>query len=194
MASTYSSNKIELIGTGDQDGTWGTSTNTNWQAMEQMVAGIATLNVATFTANTYTLTYTNTNAQQDARAMAISVTGSSTSQKTLVLPNTRKLYLISNNTTSSNNSKLRIQSYTGTREVFLGVGQSAAIYVDTTALTVVGSNTPLISLSNTPTMISGNASFGNNYDMTFTLTSNTQLTISVKGTDGVVRTAALTLA
>lgn len=194
MASTYSSNKIELIGTGDQDGTWGTSTNTNWQAMEQMVAGVATLNVATFTADTYTLTYTNTNAQQDARAMAISVTGASTSQKTLVLPNTRKLYLISNNTTSSNNSKLRIQSYTGTREVFLGVGQSAAIYVDTTALTVVGSNTPLISLSNTPTMISGNASFGNNYDMTFTLTSNTQLTISVKGTDGVVRTAALTLA
>jgi hypothetical protein len=194
MASTYSSNKIELIGTGDQDGTWGTSTNTNWQAMEQMVAGVATLNVATFTANTYTLTYTNTNAQQDARAMAISVTGSSTSQKTLVLPNTRKLYLISNNTTSSNNSKLRIQSYTGTREVFLGVGQSAAIYVDITALTVVGSNTPLISLSNTPAMISGNPSFGNNYDMTFTLTSNTQLTISVKGTDGVVRTAALTLA
>lgn len=194
MASTYSSNKIELIGTGDQDGTWGTSTNTNWQAMEQMVAGVATLNVATFTADTYTLTYTNTNAQQDARAMAISVTGSSTSQKTLVLPNTRKLYLISNNTTSSNNSKLRIQSYTGTREVFLGVGQSAAIYVDITALTVVGSNTPLISLSNTPAMISGNPSFGNNYDMTFTLTSNTQLTISVKGTDGVVRTAALTLA
>lgn len=194
MASTYSSNKIELIGTGDQDGTWGTSTNTNWQAMEQMVAGVATLNVATFTADTYTLTYTNTNAQQDARAMAISVTGSSTSQKTLVLPNTRKLYLISNNTTSSNNSKLRIQSYTGTREVFLGVGQSAAIYVDITALTVVGSNTPLISLSNTPAMVSGNPSFGNNYDMTFTLTSNTQLTISVKGTDGVVRTAALTLA
>lgn len=194
MASTYSSNKIELIGTGDQDGTWGTSTNTNWQAMEQMVAGVATLNVATFTADTYTLTYTNTNAQQDARAMAISVTGASTSQKTLVLPNTRKLYLISNNTTSSNNSKLRIQSYTGTREVFLGVGQSAAIYVDITALTVVGSNTPLISLSNTPAMISGNPSFGNNYDMTFTLTSNTQLTISVKGTDGVVRTAALTLA
>lgn len=194
MASTYSSNKIELIGTGDQDGTWGTSTNTNWQAMEQMVAGLATLDVSAFTANTYTLTYTNTNAQQDARAMAISVTGTSTSQKTLVLPNTRKLYLISNNTTSSNNSKLRIQSYSATQELFLGVGQSAAIYVDTTALTIVGSNTPLISLSSTPSMVSGNPSFGKEYDMTFTLTSNTQLTISVKGTDGVVRTAALTLA
>jgi hypothetical protein len=29
MASTYSAIKIELIGTGDQSGTWGTTTNAN---------------------------------------------------------------------------------------------------------------------------------------------------------------------
>jgi hypothetical protein len=29
MASTYSDLKIELIGTGEQAGTWGTTTNTN---------------------------------------------------------------------------------------------------------------------------------------------------------------------
>ncbi len=30
MASTYSDLKIELIGTGDQTGTWGTTTNNNF--------------------------------------------------------------------------------------------------------------------------------------------------------------------
>ena len=29
MASTYSDLKFELIGTGEQSGTWGTTTNTN---------------------------------------------------------------------------------------------------------------------------------------------------------------------
>jgi hypothetical protein len=43
MASTYSTNlKIELIGTGEQAGTWGTTTNTNLgTALEQAVVGKA---------------------------------------------------------------------------------------------------------------------------------------------------------
>jgi hypothetical protein len=43
MASTYSTNlKIELIGTGEQAGTWGNTTNTNLgTALEQAVVGKA---------------------------------------------------------------------------------------------------------------------------------------------------------
>jgi hypothetical protein len=47
MASTYSQYKIELIGTGEQAGTWGTTTNSNfgsatpgtYQGFEQAIGG-----------------------------------------------------------------------------------------------------------------------------------------------------------
>jgi hypothetical protein len=43
MASTYSAIKIELIGTGDQSGTWGNTTNANLgTAIEQAIVGRAT--------------------------------------------------------------------------------------------------------------------------------------------------------
>lgn len=42
MASTYSNLKIELIGTGEQSGTWGTTTNTNLgTALEEAITGSA---------------------------------------------------------------------------------------------------------------------------------------------------------
>jgi hypothetical protein len=40
MASTFSPLKFELIGTGEQDGTWGDTTNTNiGTAIEQAITG-----------------------------------------------------------------------------------------------------------------------------------------------------------
>ncbi len=71
--STYSSLKIELIGTGEGSGTWGNTTNTNWNAVQQAIAGMATLESGDFTANVATLTLTNSNALQDARAVVIKV-------------------------------------------------------------------------------------------------------------------------
>ena len=42
MQSTYSSLKIELIATGEQTGTWGTTTNTNLgTALEEAITGSA---------------------------------------------------------------------------------------------------------------------------------------------------------
>jgi hypothetical protein len=41
MASTYSDLKIELIGTGEQVGTWGSTTNVNLgTALEEAIVGI----------------------------------------------------------------------------------------------------------------------------------------------------------
>ena len=47
--STYSTNlKIELIGTGEQVGTWGTTTNDNFSnVFETAIVGRATVNFAT---------------------------------------------------------------------------------------------------------------------------------------------------
>ena len=73
MASTYSSYKFELIGTGDQAGTWGTTTNTNLgTTIEQAIGGYVSVALAGLTT---TLTLTNSNAIQDARALYLNLTG-----------------------------------------------------------------------------------------------------------------------
>ena len=67
MASTFSTRlKIELIGDGEQAGSWGTTTNNNFnQSIEQAIAGVLT--VATTGTGTTTLTTGNgPQAQADA--------------------------------------------------------------------------------------------------------------------------------
>jgi hypothetical protein len=57
MASTYSDLKIELIGTGEQVGTWGSTTNVNLgTAIEEAIVGSADV---VFSSADVTLTLTN---------------------------------------------------------------------------------------------------------------------------------------
>mgnify|MGYP003350649592 CR=1 FL=1 len=71
MASTYSSLKFELIGTGDQAGVWGSTTNTNLGTLlESAIAGYTS--VAVSSAN-QALTVNNGAADQ-ARYAAIALT------------------------------------------------------------------------------------------------------------------------
>jgi hypothetical protein len=80
MSSTYSALKIELIGTGEQSGTWGATTNSNiGTAVEQAIVGMATLTSANFTTNVATLTLTNTTATQNARALCLVISSGSLS-------------------------------------------------------------------------------------------------------------------
>jgi len=63
MSSTYSSLKIELIGTGEQAGFWGSTTNTNLgTALEEAIVGRA--DVAFATDADLTLTLTDSNSTQ----------------------------------------------------------------------------------------------------------------------------------
>ena len=42
MASTYTTSlKIQQMGSGEQSGVWGSTTNTNWNLIEQAVSGVA---------------------------------------------------------------------------------------------------------------------------------------------------------
>ena len=69
MASSYSDLKIELIGTGEQSGSWGTTTNTNLgTAIEEAIA--ESVDVA-FSSGTVTLTLTNSNGTQSARHLRL---------------------------------------------------------------------------------------------------------------------------
>ena len=57
MASTYSpSLKLELIGQGEQSGTWGVTTNNNFGSLvEQAITGVQTISMsnATYTLSSY---------------------------------------------------------------------------------------------------------------------------------------------
>lgn len=97
MASTYSTLKIELIGTGEQAGTWGTTTNTNLgTAIEEAIVGSVDVS---FSSADVTLTLTNTNATQSARNLRLNLTGTSGGARNLVLGSgcqIDKPYLINN--------------------------------------------------------------------------------------------------
>lgn len=94
MASTYSNLKIELIGTGDQSGTWGVTTNTNLgTAIEEAITGSADVS---FSSADVTLTLTNTNTTQTARNLRLNLTGTVSAAQNLIVPNIEKQYIINN--------------------------------------------------------------------------------------------------
>ena len=94
MPSTYSNLKIELIATGEQTGTWGTTTNTNLgTALEEAITGSATVS---FSSVDVTISLTNSNASQAARNLRLNLSGTSGGARTLTVPTIEKLYLINN--------------------------------------------------------------------------------------------------
>jgi hypothetical protein len=99
MPSTYSTNlAIELIGTGDQSGTWGNTTNTNLGTLiEQAISGYVTQAVSTGTDTTITIPNGATGV---ARNMFIELTGTGGASTNLIVPANRKIYFIYNNTSS----------------------------------------------------------------------------------------------
>jgi hypothetical protein len=99
MASTYSQLKIELIGTGDQAGTWGATTNVNLgTALEEAITGSANV---TFASSNVAIALTDTNATQAARNLELNLVGTITNQQTLFIPAIEKQYLIVNNLSNS---------------------------------------------------------------------------------------------
>lgn len=99
MASTYSSLlRLELIGTGDQSGTWGTTTNTNiGTLLEKSIAGTATINV---TSGNVTLS-TDDGADDEARCMILKVTGTPGTTRNIVAPSSSKMYVVLNGSDGS---------------------------------------------------------------------------------------------
>lgn len=130
MSSTYSSLKIELIGTGEQLGTWGQTTDTNLgTAIEEAIVGRATVDFATDADKTITLI--NSNATQAARNFVLNLTSSTslTATRTLFVPAISKPYLIQNNTTGG--QSIVVSNATGTG-VTVPNGTNAFVYNDGT--------------------------------------------------------------
>lgn len=107
MSTPTTSLQLQQITTGDQSGTWGTSTNTNMQLIDDSIAGIANI---TFNGSTnYTLSVVNY-ASDESRKMAIIANGSPGSFNQIVAPLVTKFYIVVNRT----NAAIIIGATTGT--------------------------------------------------------------------------------
>jgi len=107
MAESYSSSlKINLIGDGDLAGTWGDTTNTNWNLVEQAITGVDTLSA--MGDSNYTLSNLN-GTSDEARNQTIIIPSSTTLSATryVYAPFVAKSYVISNQ--SSGGQSIYIQ-------------------------------------------------------------------------------------
>jgi len=125
MPSTYSNLKIELIATGEQTGTWGTTTNTNLgTALEEAITGSATVS---FSSADVTISLTNSNASQAARNLRLNLSGTSGGARTLTVPAIEKLYLINNGLADA----CTVKNSTGTG-IAVPAGKSMFVFNDGT--------------------------------------------------------------
>lgn len=131
MASTYSTNlKIELIGTGDQVGDWGVTTNDNLgTALEEAIVGYGAVQF-TNDAN-LTLTLSDSNASQLARNLFLYVTStvSLSATRDLIVPTIEKTYVVQNATSGSQSIRVKTAAGTG---ITIPSGRRVILYVDGT--------------------------------------------------------------
>jgi hypothetical protein len=128
MASTYSTNlKIELIGTGDQSGTWGNTTNTNLGSLiEEAIAGYVTQAVTDGAATVLTIP---NGSSSNGRNYVIELTGSLTAARTVEVPAVDKPYIFFNNTTGGYAVTVKVSGQTG---VTIANGKKAIVYTNST--------------------------------------------------------------
>jgi hypothetical protein len=142
MASTYSALKIELIATGEQSGTWGTTTNNNLgnDALGEAITGSADV---AFSSADVTVTLTDTNASQTARNLRLNLTGTSGGARQLILGSgcqIEKLYLVNNGLADA----VTVKNTSGTG-IAVPAGKTMFVYNDGT--NVVDATTYLSSLT-----------------------------------------------
>jgi hypothetical protein len=185
MASTYSALKIELIGTGEQSGTWGTTTNNNLgnDALGEAITGSADV---TFASGNVTVTLTDTNATQTARNLRLNLIGTTGGARDLILGSgcqIEKLYLVNNTCADA----VTVKNTSGSG---IAVPAGKTMFVYNTGSNVVDATTALSSLN-----ISGlTASKPVFTDASKNLVSTGTLAVDQGGTGATSQTAYAVLA
>jgi len=124
MPSTYTSNNgIEKIGTGEQSGTWGSTTNTNFDIIDRAINGVGSI---TLSGTTHTLT-TSDGSSSDGHYKVLVLGGSPTGTNTITIsPNDQdKLYFVHNTT-----SQTATFTQGSGSNASVAAGDSAIIYAD----------------------------------------------------------------
>lgn len=132
MASTYTSNTgIEKIGTGEQAGTWGTTSNRNFDIIDTALNGVVSI---TLSGTTHTLTTTD-GTVTDGMNKVLVLAGSPSGTNTITIsPNDQeKLYFVSNGSGQSavftQGSGASVTVLNGTQAIIYanGAGSGAAV-------------------------------------------------------------------
>ena len=122
--ATYTTNSgIKKIATGDESGTWGTSTNTNFDIIDRIAAGVGDI---TLSGTTHTLT-TSDGSASDGQYHVLLLGGSPSGTNTItVAPNdAKRMYFVKNNSGQS-----AIFSQGSGANVTVANGASAILYCD----------------------------------------------------------------
>jgi len=178
MASTYTANLgIEKPGSGEQSGTWGTTTNTNFDIIDRAINGVLSLSL---TATTTTLT-TSDGALSDGGYKVLVLGGSPSGTNTITIsPNDQdKVYLVKN---SSGQSAVFTQGSGGNATI--ANGETAWIFADG-----AGSGAQIQKASFIPDIVSDTSpQLGGNLDVngnSITSASNGNVVIAPNGTGDV---------
>jgi hypothetical protein len=183
MASTYSSLKFELIGTGEQSGTWGTTTNVNLgTAIEEAITGSADV---TFSSGTVTLTLTDTNGAQAARNLRLNLIGTSGGAQNLIVPAIEKFYLINNGCADA----ITVKNSTGTG-IAVPAGRTALVYNDGTNVLDAVSYLSALAVGGAGSF-GGNLLVGGTLGVTGAVTLSTALPVASGGTGAATAAQAV---
>jgi hypothetical protein len=170
MPSTYSPTlRIELIGAGEQDGTWGTTTNSNLGTIiEQAITGVQTI---TFSDANYTLTSFN-GLPDEARNAVLVLTGTNTATRQLIAPAVEKVYVVANGTGAG----VTIKTSAGTG-VTVPNGATQIVYCNGTDFALAASQTNVLAGTGINVSTTGiNSTVSVNTAVTATLTDAQTLT------------------
>ena len=126
MASTYTANSgIELIASGEQSGTWGTTTNTNLSIIDRLVNGVGVISLA---GTTHTLTTSDGVLSDGQYAVLVFVGAPSGTNTVTISPNDgQHVYIVKN---SSGESVILTQGSGG--DVTVANGDTKVVYSDGT--------------------------------------------------------------
>ena len=163
MASTYSTTlRLELIGQGEQSGTWGVTTNNNFGALvEQAITGVQTITMN----NTQYILSSFDGAVDEARNAVLVVNGTNITAQNLVAPAVEKLYTIRN--ISGANVTIKTSSGNG---IAVSNNSYVQVYCDGTDFY---NATPSVNNITGDLAVSGNETVGGNLTVAGTLSAGT---------------------
>lgn len=146
MVSTYTTNGgIEKIGSGEQSGTWGDTTNTNFDIIDKLTNGVIDIALS---GTTHTLT-TSDGAVSDGMSKVLVLGGSPSGTNTITIaPNDAdKLYFVKNDTnqtatfTQGSGANVNVAAGAGAIIFADGAGSGAAVTDLTASLVAKGLST-----------------------------------------------------
>jgi hypothetical protein len=148
MSSTYSPNlRVELIGTGDQAGTWGSTTNTNLGTLlENAVSGYVSVSI---TSANQALTALN-GADDQARNAVLALTTTTGANFAVYAPPSPKVYVVKNSsayTVSVYNSSVLGNTTAAGTGVAIPSGKTISIWSDGTNMAAQITHLPALTLT-----------------------------------------------